>query len=217
MNEKHHIAEINFEAGDHAMPQDPLEIALALRAAKVAWEKYPYLESRYGERGRRFTDSDSCWLLTLARAPRELAVTKALEWLRTILASRGIPTIVLEFHLEAILRAINEEVTDRPAMQNQFGRFLSDREAERRRLLGTENRSRLIDLFDQRLRTCTGFRTEPAAELITSAWVDEHSGIPGALAALRDWLTDAQRFSEDWIATVRELLVELDAARGQTT
>jgi len=86
------------------MPQNPLEIDLALRAAKVAWEKYPYLEYRYGERGRRFTDSDSCWLVTLTRAPRQVAVTKALEWLRTVLASRGIPTVILEFHLDAILR-----------------------------------------------------------------------------------------------------------------
>ena len=70
LSDKYHIAAINFEAGDHAMPQNPLEIDLALRAAKVAWERYPYLEHRYGERGRRFTDSDSCWLVTLTRAPR---------------------------------------------------------------------------------------------------------------------------------------------------
>ena len=88
------------------MPQNPLDIDLALRAAKAAWEKYSYLEHRYGERGRRFTNSDSCWLFTLARAPREIVVTKALEWLRTVLASRGIPTVILEFHLMAVLLAI---------------------------------------------------------------------------------------------------------------
>jgi len=146
-----------------------------------------------------------------------MAVTKALHWLRTILASRGIPTIVLEFHLEEILAAISEDVTDQPAMQNQFGRFLADREAERARHLGAENRSRLIEMFEQRFRACTGFRIEAAAELIASAWVDEQCGIPGALAALRDWLTDARRFSADWIATVHELLAELDAAQGQST
>ncbi len=76
MSESHHIAEINVEAGNHAMPQDLREIELALRAGKVAWDKYPYLEHRYGERGRRFTDSDSCWLVTLARAPKETVVTE---------------------------------------------------------------------------------------------------------------------------------------------
>ena len=66
---KHHVAEINFEAGDHAIPQNPLEIDLGLRAAKAAWEEYPYLKHRYGERGRRFTYSDGCWLVVLTRAP----------------------------------------------------------------------------------------------------------------------------------------------------
>jgi hypothetical protein len=213
MDDKHHIATINFEAGNHAMPQNPAEISLALRAAKVAWEKYPYLEHRYGERGRRFTDSDSCWLVTLARAPREVTVTKSLEWLRTVLASRGIPTVVLEFHL----RAISEEMTEQPDMQIQFGHFLLDREAERRKLFGAESRSRLIDVFDQRFRACTGLKIESAAELITSAWVDEHCGISGSISALRDWFTDVERFSKEWITNVNELLGELDAAHAQST
>jgi hypothetical protein len=215
MNEKYHVAAINFEAGDHAMPQTPLEIDLALRAAKVAWEKYSYLEHRYGERGRRFTDSDSCWLFTLTRAPREIAVTKALEWLRTVLASRGIPTVILESHLTAVLLAIDQEFPNQPK-KIQFDHFLADRKAERRRLVGAESGSHLVEVFDQRFRACTGFNIELAAELIASAWVDEHSGISGSLPALCNWFTDGERFSTDWIANVHELLVELDRVHGQT-
>jgi hypothetical protein len=55
-------------------------------------EKYACLKHRYGERGRRFTYSDGCWLVTLTRAPEQAAATRALEWLRNLLASRGIPT-----------------------------------------------------------------------------------------------------------------------------
>jgi len=215
LSDKYHIAAINFEAGDHAMPQNPLEIDLALRAAKVAWEKYPYLEYRYGERGRRFTDSDSCWLVTLTRAPRQVAVTKALEWLRTVLASRGIPTVILEFHLDAILRAVRVEFPEQRDMQTQFDPFLSDRNSERRRLFGADSRSRLIDMFDQRFRVCTGFKVESTAELVASAWVDEHSGMTGSLSSLCSWFTDGKRFSTDWIASVHELLVELDRVHGQ--
>ena len=215
MNEKYHVAAINFEAGDHAMPQTPLEIDLALRAAKVAWEKYSYLEHRYGERGRRFTDSDSCWLFTLTRAPREIAVTKALEWLRTVLASRGIPTVILESHLTAVLLAIDQEFPNQPK-KIQFDHFLADRKAERRRLVGAESGSHLVEVFDQRFRACTGFNVELAAELIASAWVDEHSGISGSLPALCNWFTDGERFSTDWIANVHELLVELDRVHGQS-
>src|SRR5262249_3488508 len=107
---KHHVTAINFEAGDHAMPQRPAEIGLGVRAGNDAWRMFPYLEQRYGERGRRFTNSDSCWLVTLTRAPRPEAVSKALDWLRTVLSTRGIPTLILEAHLRAIKEAIAEDL-----------------------------------------------------------------------------------------------------------
>jgi hypothetical protein len=216
LSDKYHIAAINFEAGDHAMPQNPLEIDLALRAAKIAWEKYPYLEHRYGERGRRFTNSDGCWLFTLTRAPSGVSVTGVLEWLRTVLASRGIPTVILEFHLQAIQQAIPAEFTEQLEMQSQFDQFLSDRKAERSRLLGDKDRSRLIDAFDQRFQACTGFKVESAAELIASSWVDEHCGISGSISALRGWFTDSARFSTDWINNVHALLIELDRVHRQS-
>jgi hypothetical protein len=216
LSDKHHVAEINFEAGDHAMPQNPLEIDLALRAATVVCEKYPYLEHRYGKRGRRFSNSDSCWLVTLARAPAEVVATKSLEWLRTVLASRGIPTVILECHLQVIRQAICAEFPKQPKMQTQFDPFLSDRRTERRKFLGAESGSHLIDLFGERLRACAGFKVEPAAELIASAWVDEHSGIFGSVSALRGWFTHAERFSTDWITNVDELLVELDKVDSQS-
>jgi hypothetical protein len=205
--DKRHLAEINFEAGDHAMPQDPRDVELALQAARIAWEAYPYLEQRYGERGRRFTDSDSCWLFTLARAPNIAAVTKSLNWLRTVLSSRGIPTVILEAHLDAIAAQIAEQV--------QFNQFLSDREAERLALFDVESKSSRIDAYDERFLACTGLVIPSAAELLTSAWIDERAGISGAVAALRDWLVDPKRFSSDWIVTVHDLLAELDRAYPQ--
>ena len=74
----------------------------------------------------------------------------------------------------------------------------------------------MIDMFDQRFRACNGFKVESAAELITSAWVDEHSGISGSLSALRNWFIDVERFSTDWIASVHDVLVELDRVHGQS-
>ena len=125
-----HVTAINFEAGDHAIPQSPAEIALALRVGKSAWEQYPYLDKRYGERGKRFTYSDSCWLVALTRMPVETA-TKNLEWLRTVLASRGIPTVILERHLRLIQEALALEFRDQVEMQTRFDQFLSGLEAER--------------------------------------------------------------------------------------
>jgi len=206
---KHHVAAVNFEAGDHAMPQNPLDIALALRVGRTSWLRYPYLEYRFGERGKRFTSSDSCWLVALTEMSAESA-TKNLDWLRTVLAGRGIATVILEDQLAAISRELAVRSPGQPQSCAHYERFLSSRAAERRALLDTESVTKLIDQFDQRLRSCTGLTVESTAKLITSAWVDERSGIDGALAAVRDWFVDVDRFSSDWIANVNELLVKLD-------
>jgi heme oxygenase len=208
---KHHVAAINYEAGNHAMPQNPREIALALRAGRTAWEKYPYLEHRFGERGKRFTSSDSCWLVALTRMSVESA-TKNLEWLRTVLASRGIPTVILEGHLAAISQALAVESLEDAQPRGRFDPFLLSRDAERRALIDAKSVSQLIDQFDQRLCACAGLTIDSTAHLITSAWVDERSGIRGALASVRGWFVDPDRFSDDWIANVNELVTKLDQA-----
>ncbi len=207
---RHHVAAINFEAGDHTMPQDPREIALALRAGRAAWDRYPYLELRFGERGRRFTNSDSCWLVALTRLPAD-AATKSLEWLRSVLGSRGIPTVILEEHLRAIAGALAAEFPDQPRLAVQFDRFLAAREAERASIAGEDTLVSIIDRFDLRLNSVAGLRVAAAAQLIASAWIDERNGIPGALAATRSWFVDAGRFSPDWVGIANELLNALDA------
>ncbi|MDI1262673.1 MAG: biliverdin-producing heme oxygenase [bacterium] len=206
---KHHVTAINFEAGDHAMPQNPYEIELALRAGRTAWKSYPYLEKRFGDRGKRFTSSDSCWLVALTRMPTHTA-TRSLEWLRTVLASRGIPTIVLEGHLRAISRALSEEFPEHPDMSSRFGPFLAALDAERCVLDGGANISNLIKQYERRFLDCDGFTVASAAPLLVSAWIDERSGIAGAFAATRDWFADAARFSSHWINSVRAFEIELD-------
>lgn len=208
-----HVTTINFEAGDHAMPQNPAEIALALRAAKNAWEQYPYLDQRYGDRGKRFTNSDSCWLVALARMPAE-TVTKNLEWLRTVLAGRGIPTVILERHLRLIQGALAVEFQDQVETRTSFDQFLSGLEAERQPMAG--GIAHLVKQFDLRFRVCAGLKVSSAAELIVSAWIDERSGIRGALASVHDWFADSERFSDEWIANVNEFVTQLKNARSSS-
>ncbi len=210
---KHHVTTINFEAGDHVMPQNPHEIGLALRAGRIAWQKYPYLEFRFGERGKRFTSSDSCWLVALTRMPIETA-TKNLEWLRIVLASRGIPTVILEAHLRSILGALANEFPEQIEMRSKFDPFLSSLEAERQARGDADALSRLVGKFDRRFSRCGGFLVPSAAQLIASAWGDKRSGIDNALASVADWFTDPKRFSSDWVVNAHELMKELDRAVG---
>lgn len=197
----HHVAAINFEAGTHAMPQDPARIELALNAAARAWRSQPYLQARFGSRGRRFTSSDSCWLVTLADAPA-LTATKSLVWLRTVLSTRGLPTVILESHLREIARDLGNAQTS----YDSFFGLLTD---ERMALLGATKALELEQKYEQAFGDCPEFKIAGAAALLISAWCDEKSGIVGALAATSGWFRDPARFSGQWIATVDSLLGEL--------
>ena len=85
------------------MPEDSREIKAALTAGARAWAEYPYLEKRFGERGHRFTNSDSCWLATLHESTQDEA-DRQVHWLAGILANRGIPTVILISHLSFYLK-----------------------------------------------------------------------------------------------------------------
>jgi hypothetical protein len=150
-------------------------------------------------------------LVTLCRTSTQSA-TKNLEWLRTVIASRGIPTVILEAHLATISEALAAESPEHAQLQARFDRFLSDRDAERRALRDSDSVARLIKQFDQRLRACAGPTVDSAAHLITSAWFDERSGIHGALAAVRDWFVKTDQFSKEWITNVNELVTRMDRA-----
>ncbi len=202
------VAGINPEAGDHHMPQHPAEVALALRAGQAAWERFPYLRERFGDRGRRFTSSDSCWLVSLTHMPIETA-TAQLRWLRGVLASRGIPTLILETHLRAIEAALAAEVADHASMGARYAPFLASLDDERRSSGHDARMGSLIEPFDARLRACSGPTIDAAAALIVSAWLDERSGLTGAFAATLSWFADPARFSADWVAGVGELAVAL--------
>lgn len=210
---KHHVTAVNPEAGDHAMPNHPQEIALALRAGQAAWAKYPYLKHRFGDRGKRFTSSDSCWLVTLSGASIETA-TRSLVWLRTVLASRGIPSAILAAHLQAISEEFAAEFVDQTERRARFEPFLSVLACERKTADTSESIGNLITQFDQRLHRCAGFTIDSTAELITSAWLDERSGIRGALSATLHWFVDSARFSPDWIGLVHVLVAKLNQTRG---
>ena len=65
--------------------------------------------------------------------------------------------------------------------------------SERRGLRSTDLLSEVIEQFDSRFQASAGLRVDSASILITSAWIDERSGIPGALAAVLEWFVDAER------------------------
>jgi heme oxygenase len=191
---------LNPEAGNHPVPGSEAEIKAAIAAARRCRQEFPYFDERYGERGKDFAKSDVAWLVTLTLLPQTQLVSQV-EWLGRVLGNRGMPRITLERQLELLYEELISVV---PEQQKRYGGL---REAAAR--LKSE-RNHLIpesafgDLAKQFHTATSSERHETlrAGELIVSAVCDEAGGITEALTSLVSWLTDRQRFSEQWIAAV---------------
>ena len=210
---RHRLTAINPEAGRHAMPRSEVEIARALRCAKVSWDRFPYLAERFGERGRRYTNSDSCWLVSLYDEPAP-SVVAGLRWLRIVLASRGLPTVILEQHLEAIERDVALDDPARAAASPGFRSALESFRAERDRLLAPAIRRALRERWQPRFDAAPGLRVAAAADLLIGARLDTALGVTGAWTATHGWFVDPARFSGAWIEAVGSLAAELETAVG---
>jgi heme oxygenase len=196
---------LNREAGTHRIPQDPREIQAALRAGAVSWERFPYYELRYGSRGRRFTRSDSAWIVTLA-GESGAAAEHQLRWLGRFLATRGMPRWLLELHLEELHR---ELVAVRPERAEGYGVLLGVARIlreERLRVLDRESIHLLTRRFEAEVPPGELAGLPWAPHILLAAVADEMAGISGSIRSVEGWMRDRARFSEAWAGGVRDLL-----------
>ena len=192
---------LNPEAGDHAVPDNATEIAAAVLAAKKCREEFPYFDERYQERGRSFGKSDVAWLASLAVLP-ETQLLSQVEWLGRVLANRGMPRITLERQLELLYEELVESV---PSKIDQFKGLLAAAthlKVERLNTIAEEVFSNLAREFRLATEGELQGRLKRTGNLIISAVCDESAGISDAVNSLLPWLTDAQRFSPQWIMAV---------------
>jgi heme oxygenase len=171
-----HVTALNPEAGAHSIPDDPAEIAAALVASDNTWRKHPYLEKRFAGRGKRFSASDSCWLLTLTTR-KEAVIRKSILWLRAILSSRGIPSIILESHMEELYANLCDRSPARGVEAAAFKRVAEGLRQERCKcsVPGAD--------FPAPEQSMEAF------ELLLSAYADEKNGVPGAFASVASWFS----------------------------
>jgi len=192
---------LNQEAGSHAMPTDMREVQAALRAGERSWRNFPYYAWRYGERGERFTRSDSAWLVTLARYDVASAVQEVL-WLGEILSARGMPQWLLERHLYYL----HEELADAvPAKQAEYvtlqhaADFLRE---QRQQHIHPDLFDALDDAFAQEVGDEWNRRLPHTGGLLAAAVADEQTGITRAVPSIESWMTDPDRFPPRWIDAV---------------
>jgi heme oxygenase len=200
-----HVARINPEAGNHPIPDDEREIQAALKASTRSWTDFPYYEHRYGERGKRFSDSDTCWLVTLTRFDQK-SMQRQIEWIGRLLATRGMPLIMLE----QTLKYLHEELTLAiPDNTETYEKLLTSAEILRKartQLISEKEFESLSNEFDQFAGADLAKKYKNTGRLMVASVVDEKNGIKGAVSALQEWVTDEARFPNKWISGVNDII-----------
>ena len=126
------VTSINPDAGWHAVPADAREVQAAIRAGDLCWERYPYYEQRYGERGRRFARSDAAWQATLYHY-EPAYIGDQVRWLGRVLAGRGMPTFLLADQLEILIEELAAAIPEkRSAYEKLLPAAAELRESRRR-------------------------------------------------------------------------------------
>jgi heme oxygenase len=200
-----HVTRINPEAGNHPIPDDEREIAAALAASDRTWAEFPYYEARYGSRGKRFSDSDACWLVTLTSLDHD-GLEKQMDWLGRVLATRGMPLILLErilFYLyEELVKAIPDKTSAYAGLLRAADTFAKKRTA----CISEKQFEMLAREFDEMVGITLAKQYKNTGRLLAAAVTDEKNGIAGAVSAISDWLTATDRFPEKWITAVKNIV-----------
>ncbi len=205
-----HVVRINPEAGNHPIPDDEREIRAALKASTRSWTEFPYYEHRYGERGKRFSDSDTCWLVTLTRLDQK-SMQRQIEWIGRLLATRGMPQIMLEY----TLNYLHEELTIAiPDNKSTYEKLLISAEILRQartQLISEKEFESLSSEFDQFAGAEFAKQLKNTGRLLVASVLDEKNGIKGAVSALQEWLLEDARFPAKWISGVQKIISKTKA------
>lgn len=92
---------VNADAGRHEIVTDATLLRAGVRASQRSYDATPYYRLRYGGRGARFASTDTAWLISLAEHDEDHTV-RQVRWLARVLASRGMPSLLLEQHVSAL-------------------------------------------------------------------------------------------------------------------
>jgi hypothetical protein len=207
-------AALNPEAGTHSVTADPRELVAIERAGERSWTAWPYYARRYGERGRRFTRSDSAWIATLPDLPAE-SVMAHLRWLGSLLAARGMPRLLLEEHLAILHQELLVAVPERAEAYAVLAHGAEMLRRERERHLPNSTLALLETTFKRHLLPQTPDDLR-AGMLIGAAVADEQAGVPRAVDSLLAWLADRARFPARWCRAIDLVLRQARNAPSNT-
>ena len=199
---------INPVAGMYEVTADEAELRACARAATRSWEYFPYYEKRYGADGWKFGFSDGAWIATLCDRGATEAVAQ-IRWLGAVLSSRGMPQIMLEYHLRVQREELIEESPERQARWSTLRRCERMLARRREKAFSSRRFDRLAASFEERVGTA---EIERVGVLLVSSVADEAAGIEKAVPALTSFVCDPSRFRSSWIAAAENTIAEARSA-----
>lgn len=200
---KYHATTFNPESGTHPVPQNKQDLVAVLRASDKCLSEYPYFVYRYGKRGRRYTDADGAWLVTLADLKSE-TLHSQIDWLGGVLSNRGMPRVLMARHLEILVtELLFISAGDDPRIKALASAAENIRNDLERHFPGHIRKFRALNL-EKELGRSNDFSCFEALDLISSAVVDETDGVNKSIESLVSWLADANRFSQQWVLMIKK-------------
>jgi hypothetical protein len=194
---------LNPEAGDHPVPQDPAILQAALRAGRRCRDEFSYYERRYGERGRRFTDSDAAWLAALVELPEE-AVAGQVLWLGRLLSVRGMPFLLMERQLELLIGELEALGKNIPVVALQA--VLAELYSQRCSRIPHSRFDETCCIVSERIASPANSDFTDLPFLLVAAFADTLTGIPECMASLIRWLVEQAILTNEEIEEVRGIL-----------
>lgn len=193
-------AVLNPEAGAYPVTTDATLVRAAVRAAQRSFDVMPYYGVRYGERGARFASSDSAWLISLAPLEEEQAI-RQVAWLSRVLAGRGMPSWLMELHLDELVTQVREAVDD--AAVGALPAAAATLAVARRRHVDDD----LLDLADTWAQEGAGdgLPVPRTGALVAAATADVLLGVTADDHVLFDWLTDRERVGAEVAAAIHDV------------
>lgn len=179
---------VNADAGGHEITTDATLLRAAVRAAQRSIDAMPYYGARYGARGSRFATTDSAWLVSLAWLD-EAGAVRQVQWLARVLAARGMPSWLLEIHLDELVGEVRSVAE--PGTVGALPAAAAALASARRGHVDDE----LLEAADAWAVEAAGdaLPVPRAGALMAAAVADARSGVARDDAALLDWLTDGER------------------------
>jgi len=204
---------LNPHAGSHLITPDLREQAASVRAGDRSVAEFPYYVERYGERGRLFGHSDSAWIARLATCS-DAEMDEQVDWLSTVLASRGMPRWLMVRHLRTLYEELCASAPERAQKYEALLQTADRLAAKLAAVLPEAVAERLGREFESRVDAEWRMRLPHMGRILVAAVVDEHLGLANAVPTVLAWAADGERFPATWVDAVHATIA---AARGAIT